>query len=323
MSSKYEVIIGLEIHVELLTKSKIFCGCKTDFGASPNSQCCPICLGLPGTLPVLNAKAVEYAIRAGLGLNCEIAEYSVFDRKNYFYPDLAKAYQTSQSDYPICGKGRVYYDLDQERYSCGITRAHLEEEAGKLVHSGDSIIGSSYSLVDYNRAGIPLIEIVTEPDLRSPQQAKAFLEQLKNILQYLEVSDCRMEEGSLRCDANISLRPFGEQDFRPKVEIKNLNSFRAVERALEYEVQRQTAIYDQNERVIQETRTWDENRGVTVSMRSKEEAEDYRYFPEPDLVPLIISTEWIEEVKKDMPELPLAKKDRLIEQYASQITMPI
>lgn len=313
--NKYETIIGLEIHVELQTKSKIFCGCTTEFGGEANSHCCPICLGLPGSLPVLNRQAVEYGIKAGLALNCSIANYSKFDRKNYFYPDLVKAYQVSQFDKPLCLEGNVAYELDGESLLVNINRIHLEEEAGKSVHSGDNIIGSEFTQMDYNRAGIPLIEIVTEPDLRSPAQARAFLEQLKANLEYVKVSDCKMEEGSLRCDANISLRPKGASEYGVKVEIKNLNSFRAIERALEYEEIRQARVYDEGGDIYQETRTWDERRGITVTMRTKEEADDYRYFPEPDLPPLIVKQDWIERVRATLPELPLAKKNRFMSQY--------
>ena len=313
--TKYETIIGLEVHVELATKSKIFCGCTTEFGGDPNTHCCPICLGLPGSLPVVNQQAIEYAIKAGLALNCSIANYSKFDRKNYFYPDLTKAYQISQYDQPLCLAGHVDYELDGQTYSVRINRIHVEEEAGKSVHSGDNILGSSFSQMDYNRAGIPLIEIVTEPDIRIPAQAKAFLEQLKANLEYIKVSDCKMEQGSLRCDANISLRPVGSTEFGTKVEIKNLNSFRAIERALEYEEQRQAEVYDQGGTIYQKTRTWDEKLGVTVTMRTKEEADDYRYFPEPDLPPLIVEQSWIDEIKATLPELPLARKNRFIEQY--------
>ena len=313
--TKYETIIGLEVHVELATKSKIFCGCTTEFGGDPNTHCCPICLGLPGSLPVVNQQAIEYAIKAGLALNCSIANYSKFDRKNYFYPDLTKAYQISQYDQPLCLAGHMDYELDGQTYSVRINRIHVEEEAGKSVHSGDNILGSEFSQMDYNRAGIPLIEIVTEPDIRMPAQAKAFLEQLKANLEYIKVSDCKMEQGSLRCDANISLRPVGSTEFGTKVEIKNLNSFRAIERALEYEEQRQAEVYDQGGTIYQETRTWDEKLGVTVTMRTKEEADDYRYFPDPDLPPLIVEQSWIDEIKATLPELPLARKNRFIEQY--------
>ncbi len=313
--SKYETVIGLEIHTELLTKSKIFCGCTTEFGGDPNSHCCPVCLGLPGALPVMNQQAIEYAVSAGLALNCRIPRYNKFDRKNYFYPDLPKAYQISQFDLPICVDGFVEYELEGERLRAGITRAHLEEEAGKSVHSGNSILGSDFSLMDYNRSGIPLIEIVTEPDLRSPAQARSFLEQLKSILEYTKVSDCKMQEGSLRCDANVSLRPVGSLELGTKVEIKNLNSFKAIERALEYEVHRQAQVYDQGGRIVQETRAWDDVAGITVTMRSKEESHDYRYFPDPDLVPIEIDAHWVERLTDALPELPLAKKQRFIESY--------
>lgn len=313
--AEWEVVIGLEVHAELLTRSKLFCGCSTEFGAEPNTQVCPVCLGLPGTLPVLNRKAVEYTIRAGLALNCEIAEFSKFDRKNYFYPDLPKAYQISQYDLPICRNGFIPLTVDGEERRIGINRIHLEEEAGKLVHSGDNILGSDFSLIDYNRAGIPLIEIVSEPDIRSPQEAKMYLERLKAILQYIEVSDCKMQEGSLRCDANISIRPKGSKEFGVKSEIKNLNSFRAVQKALEYEVKRQQAVLEAGEKLVQDTRAWDEAKGITVQMRVKEGASDYRYFPEPDLMPLVIDRSWVKEIKDSIPELPEARKKRFMEQY--------
>jgi len=311
----YEIIIGLEIHAELRTASKIFCGCSTAFGGEPNTRCCPVCLGLPGVLPVLNEKAVEYAVMAGLALNCEISGFSKFDRKNYFYPDLPKAYQISQYDLPLAERGHMDIEWDGDFKRIGITRVHLEEEAGKSVHSGDTILDSDYSLIDYNRVGIPLIEIVTEPDLRSPEQARLFLENLRSVLQYTGVSDCKMEEGSLRCDANISLRPVGISELGTKVEVKNMNSFRAVERALMYEAERQRRMLEAGERITQDTRHWDEAGGRTVSMRSKEEAHDYRYFPEPDLVPVVIDREWLEQIRKNLPEMPLARRQRFIEEY--------
>ncbi len=312
----YEPVIGLEIHVELLTATKLFCGCLTGFGAQPNSQCCPVCLGLPGALPVLNRRAVEFAVMAGLALGCRIHTRSKFDRKNYFYPDLPKAYQISQFDLPFCVDGAVSFELDGGPSEAGITRVHLEEEAGKSVHSGDSILGSTYSSIDYNRSGIPLIEIVTEPDLRSPEAAKAFLEQLRTTLQYTGVSDCKMQEGSLRCDANVSLRPVGQEPFGTKVEVKNMNSFRAVERALAHEIHRQTGVLTGGDTVSQETRAWDEARGVTVSMRSKEESHDYRYFPEPDLMPVTMEAPWIEGLRARLPELPLARKRRFCRDFS-------
>ncbi|MGB9814123.1 MAG: Asp-tRNA(Asn)/Glu-tRNA(Gln) amidotransferase subunit GatB [Thermovenabulum sp.] len=307
----YETIIGLEVHVELLTKSKVFCGCSTEFGGDVNTHCCPVCLGMPGVLPVTNKKAVEYAIKAALALNCEIAEYSKFDRKNYFYPDLPKAYQISQYDMPLARKGYIEIEIDGKIKRIGINRLHLEEDAGKLIHEE----GRNYSLVDLNRTGVPLIEIVSEPDLRSPEEAWLYLNKLKTILQYIEVSDCKMEEGSLRCDVNISLRPLGSEKFGKKVEIKNLGSFKAVKRALEYEEKRQRELLEQGYEIVQETRRWDETRGITTSMRSKEEAHDYRYFPDPDLVPMVIDRKWVEEIKNTLPELPDEKKKRYIKDF--------
>lgn len=310
----YEIVIGLEVHSELKTKSKIFCGCSTQFGSEQNTNVCPVCLGLPGVLPVINEKVVEFAIKAGLALNCEIAPFSKFDRKNYYYPDLPKNYQTSQYDLPIAKNGYLEIEVNGEKKRIGITRVHMEEDAGKLVHSG-SIATSDSSLVDYNRTGVPLIEIVSEPDIRSPEEAKAYLEKLKAILQYIDVSDCKMEEGSLRCDANISLRPQGSEKFGTKTEIKNLNSFRAVQRGLEYEAARHEEVLNEGGRIIQETRSWDEAKGVTVSLRSKEQAHDYRYFPEPDLVPIVIDPAKIEEIRASLPELPDARKARLMKDY--------
>lgn len=308
---KYETVIGLEVHVELSTKSKIFCGCPTEFGAPPNTNACPICLGHPGALPVLNKRAVEFAIKAALALNCEIGELSIFDRKNYFYPDLPKAYQTSQQDYPIGRNGWIDIEVNGEKKRIRINRLHLEEDAGKLIHSeyGDA------TLVDYNRSGVPLVEIVSEADLRSPAEARAYMEKIRSIMQYCEVSDVRMEEGSLRCDANISLRPVGQAEFGTKAELKNMNSFRNVQRALEYEEIRQAEILDAGGEVVQETRRWDDVNARTVSMRGKEEATDYRYFPEPELIPLKISREWVEEIRSTIPELPDARQARYVEQY--------
>ena len=308
----YEVVIGLEVHVELKTKTKIFCSCPNEFGSEPNTNVCPRCLGLPGTLPVLNEKVLEYAIKAGLALNCEIAEFSKFDRKNYFYPDLTKAYQISQFDLPICEHGYLDIDVDGNHKRIGITRIHMEEDAGKLVHEGDTISVSNSSLVDYNRAGVPLIEIVSEPDMRSAEEAKAYLEKLKAYIEYTGVSDVKMEQGSLRCDANVSVRPFGQKEFGTRAEVKNLNSFRAVQKAIEYEVERQIELIEDGGKVVQETRTWDDAQGITLSLRGKEEANDYRYFPDPDLTPLIISREYVEEIRKTIPELPDVKKERLI-----------
>jgi aspartyl-tRNA(Asn)/glutamyl-tRNA(Gln) amidotransferase subunit B len=309
----YEIVIGLEIHTELKTNSKIFCGCSTKFGSEQNTNVCPVCLGLPGVLPVINEKVVEFAIRAGVALNCEILPFSKFDRKNYYYPDLPKNFQTSQYDLPIAVNGHLDIEINGETKRIGITRIHMEEDAGKLVHSGATINSSDYALVDYNRTGVPLLEIVSEPDLRSPEEAKAYLEKVKAILEYLDVSDCKMEEGSLRCDANISLRPRGQTTLGTKAEIKNLNSFRSVQRGLEYEVARQEDLLDDGGRVIQETRTWDENKGVTASMRSKEQAHDYRYLPEPDLVPIVVDPARVAEIRVNLPELPDARKQRLME----------
>ncbi|MFW5985662.1 MAG: Asp-tRNA(Asn)/Glu-tRNA(Gln) amidotransferase subunit GatB [Halanaerobiaceae bacterium] len=313
-ATKYETVIGLEVHVQLKTKSKIFCSCSTSFGGEPNTHTCPVCLGLPGTLPVLNKKAVDYAIMAGLALNCEISEYSKFDRKNYFYPDLPKAYQISQFDLPIGEHGHINIELDGEEYKIGITRIHLEEDAGKLIHEG-TIDSSTGSLVDYNRTGVPLAEIVSEPDMRTPAQAKEYLTQLKKIMEYLGVSDCNMDEGSLRCDANVSIRPEGQEEFGIKTEVKNMNSFKAVEKALSYEVKRQERLLNEGNKVVQETRGWDEDLEKTISMRGKEEAHDYRYFPEPDLVPLEIDRDWVQEIKQQVPELPLARKERFVQEY--------
>ncbi len=312
---KYEAVIGLEVHTELRTATKIFCSCKTSFGADPNTNVCPVCLGLPGVLPVLNRHVLEFAVRTGLALNCEIARYSKFDRKNYYYPDLPKNFQTSQYDLPICGPGYLDVEVDGKTSRIRITRAHMEEDAGKLVHHGTSITDSDYSLVDYNRTGTPLLEIVSEPDMRTAKEAVAYMEKLRAILQYCEVSDCKMEEGSLRCDANISVRPVGQKELGTKTEIKNINSFRGVERAIEYEARRQVEVLEEGGKVVQETRTWDEKEGVTKSMRKKEEANDYRYFPEPDLVPFTVSEEYIENIRKTLPELPDARKTRYMESY--------
>ncbi|OUM97875.1 MAG: aspartyl/glutamyl-tRNA amidotransferase subunit B [Paenibacillaceae bacterium ZCTH02-B3] len=309
--SKYETVIGLEVHVELKTKTKIFCGCPVEFGAPPNTNTCPVCLGHPGALPVLNRQAVEYAMKAAMALNCEIAEWCKFVRKNYFYPDLPKAYQISQYDQPIGRNGWIDIEVNGVKKRIGITRLHLEEDAGKLIH----IEGGSGSLVDFNRGGTPLIEIVSEPDLRSPEEARAYLEKLRAIMEYCGVSDVKMEEGSLRCDANISLRPVGQKEFGVKTELKNMNSFRAVQRGLEYEQLRQAEILDAGGRVVQETRRWDEAQGRTVGMRGKEEAHDYRYFPDPDLVPIHLDPEWQARVRASIPELPDARRERYMSQY--------
>ena len=311
---KYTTVIGLEVHSELKTKSKAFCSCSTEFGGEPNTHVCPVCLGMPGALPVLNKQVVEFAILAGLAVDCEIKQFNKFDRKNYFYPDLSKNYQISQFDKPICEGGHIDIEVDGQTKRIGITRIHMEEDAGKLIHSGATIKTSDSSAVDYNRAGVPLIEIVSEPDMRSSAEARAYLEKLKAILEYTEVSDCKMQEGSLRCDANISVMPEGATEFGTRAEIKNLNSFRALERAIEYEIQRQIQLVEDGGTVVQETRTWDDGKGVTLSMRSKEEAHDYRYFPEPDLVPVEIDDAWIARVKSELPELPAARKARLMQE---------
>ena len=312
---KYEAVIGLEVHTELQTKTKIFCSCRTSFGADPNTNVCPVCLGLPGVLPVLNKKVLEYAVRAGLALNCEISRFSKFDRKNYYYPDLPKNFQTSQFDLPICEHGYLDVEVEGEKRRIRITRAHMEEDAGKLVHHGTSITDSDYSLVDYNRTGTPLLEIVSEPDMRTAKEAVAYMEKMRAILQYVGISDCRMEEGSLRCDANVSVRPVGQKELGTKTEIKNINSFKGVERAIEYEAMRQAELLEDGGKVVQETRTWDEKEGVTKSMRTKEEANDYRYFPEPDLVPFTVSDEYIENIRKSLPELPDARKERYMKEF--------
>lgn len=308
---KYETVIGLEVHVELHTKTKIFCGCSTSFGAPPNTHTCPVCLGHPGVLPVLNRQAVEYAMKAAMALNCQVAEHSKFDRKNYFYPDSPKAYQISQYDKPIGEHGWIDIEVEGQTKRIGITRLHLEEDAGKLTH----VDGGAASLVDYNRVGTPLIEIVSEPDLRSPAEARAYLEKLRAIMLYCDVSDVKMEEGSLRCDANISLRPYGQEKFGTRAELKNMNSFRGVQRGLEYEEWRQADVLDSGELVVQETRRWDEAKEKTISMRGKEESHDYRYFPDPDLVQVHIDQEWKDRVRASIPELPDARKQRYTDTY--------
>lgn len=308
---RYEMVCGVEVHVELATKTKIFCNCSTEFGGDQNTHACPVCLALPGALPVLNRDVVNLAMKAGLALNCEIAEFSKFDRKNYFYPDSPKNYQISQYDLPICKQGWVDIEVEGEKRRIGITRAHMEDDAGKLVHSGETISTSFESAVDYNRTGVPLLEIVSEPDMRSIPEVLAFLEELVKILQYTEVSDCKMEQGSIRFDINVSLRPWGQEEFGTRTESKNLNSFSSVRRCLDYEIGRQAELLDDGDKVVQETLTWDEGRGITLSLRSKEEAHDYRYFPEPDLPPLVIDREWVENVRQTLPELPAARRERL------------
>ena len=303
---KYESVIGLEVHAELSTATKIYCSCANKFGQDVNTNTCPICTGMPGTLPVLNKQVVEYAIKAGLALNCDITPYGKQDRKNYFYPDLPKAYQISQFDLPLCTNGYVDINVDGEVKRIGITRIHIEEDAGKLVH--DAYTDSS--LVDYNRCGVPLIEIVSEPDIRSAKEARMYLETLKSILSYIGVSDCKMEEGSLRCDINVSLRPEGQSEFGTRTEMKNVSTFSGGERAIEYEIGRQTEILENGGTIDQETRRWDDALGQNVLLRSKEEAHDYRYFPEPDLMPISVSEEWVEKVRAELPELPAVKKER-------------
>lgn len=313
----YEVVIGLEVHAQLLTQSKMFCACGTEFGLPANAQTCPVCLGMPGTLPVINQKAVEMAIRAGLALSCSIRSTNRFARKNYFYPDLPKGYQISQYEAPICENGLVEVQIGDARKPIRIRRAHLEEDAGKNVHDGSAGGDGSrgMSRVDLNRAGTPLLEIVTEPDMRSADEVVAYLKQLRDILVYLEVCDGNMEQGSLRCEPNLSLRPVGQKEFGTKVELKNINSFRFVKDALEYEIKRQTKVLNEGGKIQQETRLWDVEKGQTAIMRSKEEAHDYRYFPDPDLVPLSISNDWIEELRKTLPELPAARQKRFVTDY--------
>jgi len=314
MTSKtdYEAIIGLEVHCQLSTATKIFCGCSTQFGAPPNTNVCPVCLGLPGVLPVLNAKVLEYAVKTGLALNCRIAPFSKFDRKQYFYPDLPKNYQISQYDLPIATHGWLEISLeDGSKKKIGITRLHMEEDAGKLVHAGsDRLAGSSYSLVDYNRAGIPLIEIVSEPDMRSGAEASAYMQELRRIVRYLGVCDGNMQEGSMRCDVNISIRRRGTDKFGTKVEIKNMNSFNAIQRAIEYEIARQSEALEAGERIVQETRLWEENSQRTISMRSKEGSSDYRYFPEPDLVAIQVEAQEVARYLQELPVLPAQRRDR-------------
>jgi len=308
---RFEPVIGLEIHAQLLTESKIFCGCSTKFGASPNTHACPVCLGMPGVLPVLNRQVVEFAMKIALATHCTIAPYSQFARKNYFYPDLPKGYQISQYEFPLARNGWVDVAMETATRRIRIHRVHMEEDAGKLIH--DEFQPLSY--VDFNRTGVPLLEIVSEPDLETPEEAAAYLRTLRDILRYLEICDGNMEEGSMRCDANISLRPAGTRGLGVKTELKNMNSFRNVQRALDFEIRRQTALLERGESIVQETRLWDANRNVTVSMRGKEEAHDYRYFPDPDLVPIVIANDWIEAVRSGLPELPDVKRERFALDY--------
>jgi aspartyl-tRNA(Asn)/glutamyl-tRNA(Gln) amidotransferase subunit B len=308
---EYEPVIGLEVHAQVLTESKIFCSCSTRFGGEPNTQVCPICLGMPGVLPVLNKKALELAIRAALAANCEISDQSRFARKNYFYPDLPKGYQISQYEEPLSSGGWLEIESNGSRKKIRIKRIHLEEDAGKLIHE----YSQDWSYVDLNRAGVPLIEIVSEPDISNSEEAVAYLKKLRSILMYIDVCDGNMEEGSLRCDANVSVRPKGSKELGTKTEIKNLNSFKFVQKALEYEIRRQILALQRGEKIVQETRLFDSNQGVTFPMRSKEEAHDYRYFPDPDLLPIVVDREWIEEIRESLPELPDVRLKRFIEKY--------
>ncbi|MFQ5840438.1 MAG: Asp-tRNA(Asn)/Glu-tRNA(Gln) amidotransferase subunit GatB, partial [Candidatus Methylomirabilales bacterium] len=311
---QYEAVIGIEVHAQLLTRSKVFCGCSTKFGEAPNSQTCPVCLGMPGVLPVLNRRAVEFAIRTALAVGATVAPRSRFARKNYFYPDLPKNYQISQYELPLATGGTLEFPVDGSLRRVRIRRIHIEEDAGKLSHAG-TMEAAAYSLVDFNRCGVPLIEIVTEPDLRSPEEAAEFLKALRAVLQYLDVCEGNMEEGNLRCDANVSVRRRGTADFGIKTEVKNMNSFRNVQHALGHEIARQIDLLERGERIVQETRLWDASQGITRSMRSKEEAHDYRYFPDPDLVPLEVSEEWLQVIRADLPELPAERRERFISAY--------
>ena len=312
---KYEAVIGLEIHCELKTKTKIFCGCATGFGAEQNTHVCPVCLGLPGVLPTVNKRVVEFGIKAGLATNCTINKYSKFDRKNYYYPDLPKNWQTSQYDLPIAEHGWVDIDVDGEKKRIRLTRIHMEEDAGKLVHSGTTIKDSATSNVDYNRTGVPLLEIVSEPDLRTAEEARAYMEKIKAIMEYIDVSNCRIEEGNVLADINVSLRPVGTKELGTRTEMKNINSFKNLEDAINYEIERQEEVLEDGGHVVQETRTFDPARGITLSMRSKENAHDYRYMPEPDLPPIVTSEETIEKYRSELPELPDARCARLEKEY--------
>ncbi len=306
---QYEAVIGLEIHVQMDTETKMFCSCPVEFGAEPNTNVCPVCLGMPGSLPVINKRAVEFAIRASLALNCEVHTESIFARKNYFYPDLPKGYQISQYEKPIATNGYLDIEVDGQKKRVRIRRLHIEEDAGKNIHQGNK------SYVDLNRAGTPLMEIVTEPDLSTPEEARVFLETLRNVMRYTEVSKADMEKGQLRCDINVSIRPKGSKELGTRTEIKNVNSFRFVQKALEYEIERQIKLVSEGKSVVQETRTFDPSTGKTHTMRTKEEAEDYRYFPDPDLLPLVFSRSWVEEIENTMPELPHQRLERFIQEY--------
>ena len=311
---KYETVIGLEVHVQIKTKTKIFCSCSTEFGSPPNENTCPICLGMPGVLPVLNKRFLESSMRACLATHCTIEPMNRFARKNYFYPDLPKGYQISQFELPLGTNGYININVDGTKKRIGLTRIHMEEDAGKLIHGENSgRPGKSY--IDFNRTGVPLCEVVSEPDMRSAEEARAYLNELKSILEYTGVSDCNMEEGSLRCDANVSIRPVGQKEFGTRAELKNLNSFKFIQKAIEYEVDRQTKLLDQGDTVKQETRLYDADRNETFPMRSKEEAHDYRYFPDPDLVPIMIDEAWVEELRKTIPELPEQKRERFVKSY--------
>ena len=309
--AKYEPVIGLEVHVQLLTATKIFCSCSTHFGDPPNTNVCPVCLGLPGALPVLNRKAVEFATLAAMALNCRINETSIFARKNYFYPDLPKGYQISQYDKPLAEHGAIEIKVNGGTKKIGITRVHLEEDAGKSLHEGFAS-SSETTAIDLNRSGVPLIEIVSEPDIASPDEAYEYLTRLKEIILYTGVSDCNMEEGSLRCDGNISVRPRGQKEFGTKTEVKNVNSFRFIREALEYEIERQIGVIESGGKITQETRLYNSNEGKTYGMRSKEQAHDYRYFPEPDLLPLVVDAKWQAEIRDTLPELPEARRKRMV-----------
>lgn len=307
----YEIIIGLEVHAELSTNTKAYCNCRAEFGADPNTNCCPICTGMPGTLPVLNEKVVEYAVKMGLATNCEIARFSKQDRKNYFYPDTPKAYQISQYDLPLCENGYIDIDVEGTKKRIGITRIHIEEDAGKLIH--DAYTGDT--LLDMNRCAVPLIEIVSEPDMRSAKEAVEYMQTLKSILEYLEICDCKMQEGSLRCDVNLSVRKVGDTKFGTRTETKNLNSFKAIQNHIEFETKRQIEILENGGTIVQETRRWDDAKGEGYAMRTKEDAHDYRYFPEPDLAPICLSEDYINDIKENLPEMPNVKKERYVKEF--------